>query len=314
MPSTPSSSDGTVIIGAGGMLGRELARAVMRGGRPVSAFASRGELDIADLGTVNAMFDRLHPSVVLNAAAYADVDRAETEEPLAAAVNHRGVANLASVCRRHGSLLMHVSTDYIFDGRGRSPYRTDAPAAPLNAYGRTKLAGERAIIESGCRHLIVRTSRLFAPHGRNFVRTILELASARPTLAVVNDQRSLPTYVPDLAGMILRLLDGGVEGVMHAANTGACSWFDLASEAASLVGLRCRIEPCTTAAMPRPAPRPAYSVLDLGETINRIGQPRPWNEALADCIRALQSAGPVEPVSEPAAWADCASASANTRS
>ena len=278
---------GTVIIGSTGMLGCELVEACRRHGAEARGLVGPDEIDITDEHAVQEILDRERPSVVINATGYTDVDGAEAELQAADRINRVGPGHLARFCRDAGALLVHYSTDYVFDGRSQRPYRPDDTPDPVNAYGRSKLAGEREITAAGCRHLIIRTSWLFAPHGRNFVRTIFDLATKRPALDVVDDQRGRPTYAPDLASMTLQLLDHGADGTVHAANDGQCTWFDLAGAIVELSGLSCRVRPCTTADMPRPAARPKYSVLDLDGTAALVGRPRQWTEALADCLEQL---------------------------
>jgi dTDP-4-dehydrorhamnose reductase len=289
---------GIVIIGSTGMLGRELMAACRRREQAARGFAGPDEIDITDESAVRMLVAREDPAVVINATGYTDVDGAESDPESADLINRAGVAHLARACRGAGALLVHFSTDYIFDGRADRPYRPDDRAAPVNAYGRSKLAGEREVTASGCRSLLIRASWLFAAHGRNFVRTILDLAAERPALDVVDDQRGRPTYAPDLAQMTLQLLDRGGRGVYHAANDGQCSWFSLARAIVEATGLACDVRPCRTADAPRPAARPAYSVLDLGGTAALVGRPRHWKEALADCLEQLTGADVIRPALE----------------
>jgi dTDP-4-dehydrorhamnose reductase len=286
-----------VILGAGGMLGRELAAAIARAGLPCSPFGGRADLDIADSGAVGRALDRLQPVAVFNAAGWTDVDSAEADEASADAANHLGPRHVAAWCAANGARLIHFSTDYVFDGLADRPYRTDDPTSPAGAYGRTKLAGERAIAASGCKHLIIRTSWLYAEHGRNFVRTILRLAGEKRALNVVNDQRGRPTHARDLATTALGLDYAGARGVHHVANDGECSWFEFASEIVRLSGLDCRVNPCSTAEFPRPAKRPGYSVLDLSGTTDLLGPIRHWREALAECVESIARGSAAAPVS-----------------
>ncbi len=278
-----------VIIGTTGMLGRELVEACKQRNVPAHPVAGRDALDITCQSAVRGVLGSLRPRVVINAAGYTDVDAAEREPDAAAEVNGGGVGILAGTCRELGAVLVHYSTDYVFDGRSRNPYRADDSPNPINAYGRSKLAGEQAIIAGGCQHLIVRTSWLFASHGRNFVRTIFGFAGQRPTLDVVDDQRGRPTFAGDLAVMTLDLLDQGARGILHAANAGHCTWYELAEATVKLAGLECAVRPCHTSAFPRPAQRPPFSVLDLGDTPALIGDPRPWKNALAECVQQLHA-------------------------
>ncbi len=194
----------------------------------------------------------------------------------------------ATPLRRCGrAVLVHYSTDYIFDGRAGRPYRVGDKPNPLNAYGRTKLDGELEITASGCRHLLIRTSWLFAPHGRNFVRTIFDRAKQQTSLDVVDDQHGRPCYAADLADTTLDLLDRSTEGTFHVANDGHCSWFALATAITELARLNCRIRRCATVAFPRPARRPGFIVLDLSDTVAVVGRPRHWKVALACCLDEL---------------------------
>lgn len=276
----------TVIIGASGALGRELAQACDRRGESIRMLAGRKALDITDADAVQDVLGGESASVVINAAAYNDVDGAEGEQELADLVNRGGPANLAEACRATGAVLVHFSTDYVFDGRAATPYRVTDEPHPINVYGATKLAGERAIVGGGCEHLIVRTSWLFAAHGSNFVRTIHQRLEEGVDVTVVDDQYGRPTYAPDLAAVTLRLLDRGARGVFHAANEGRCTWYELAAAVSELEG-RGRVRPCRTAEYPRAARRPAYSVLDLSATAALAGAPRHWHEALAECVGRL---------------------------
>jgi dTDP-4-dehydrorhamnose reductase len=280
-----------VIIGSTGMLGRELVAACRRRGTGTRALVGPDELDITDERAVRQLLVAPRPAVVINATGYTDVDGAEAEPEAADQVNRAGPAALAGACRDAGALLVHYSTDYVFDGRADRPYRPDDTPNPVNAYGRSKLAGEREVTAGGCRYLLIRASWLFAPHGRNFVRTILDLAAKRPALDVVDDQYGRPTYAPDLARTTFQLLDRGGLGTFHAANEGACSWFELATAIVEMSGLPCSVRPCRSTDMPRPAARPRYSALDLSGTTALVGQPRHWKDALAECLEQLAGGG-----------------------
>lgn len=273
-----------VLLGSSGMLGQELLSACRARGCSPITFADSTVLNVTDHDAVREELFVIRPSVIINATGYTNVDQAEAEHDLAAAVNHGAVANLANIARELDATLVHYSTDYVFDGEANLPYAVDATTAPLNMYGRTKLDGERAIVKSGCEYLIIRTSWLYAPHGANFVNTILRLASERESLRVVTDQRGRPTLCADLAQITCRLLDAGARGVMHGTNEGDCSWFEFAEAIVETAGLDCRIEPTVTAEFPRPARRPRFSVLDLTEANDLIGFGRHWRDALADCI------------------------------
>ncbi|MCZ6834171.1 MAG: dTDP-4-dehydrorhamnose reductase [Planctomycetota bacterium] len=275
----------TLIVGSHGMLGRDLVKAAQsRPGRVLAVDLE--ELDITSKSAVDSYFEREHPSLVINAAAYTNVDGAE-DDPAADLVNHIGPGNLAEACATSGSCLVHFSTDYVFNGKAKTPYTIQTPPDPVNAYGRTKLDGERAILASNAEHLIIRTSWLFAPHGNNFLLTMLRLARERDSLEVVDDQVGRPTYGPDLVATTFRLIDCGARGTFHAANEGECSWFEFSKEIFKVAGKTMHVEACNTEAFPRPAPRPAYSVLDLSVTIELVGAIQSWQGAVHDCISAL---------------------------
>ncbi|PZT75041.1 MULTISPECIES: dTDP-4-dehydrorhamnose reductase [unclassified Streptomyces] len=256
-----------LVTGAGGMLGRDLTAALAREGATAVA-ADRSALDIADPARVRAAFDAHRPAVVVNCAAWTAVDDAESREADALRVNGTGPAVLAEACRAHGSVLLHVSTDYVFAGDADRPYPEDAPTAPRGAYGRTKLAGERAVLETlpDTGH-VVRTAWLYGAGGANFVRTMIRLEAVKDTLDVVDDQRGQPTWTADLAALLTALgraaLDGTAPaGVQHGTSTGEVSWYGLAREVFRLLGTDPdRVRPTDSAAFARPAPRPAYSVL-----------------------------------------------------
>ena len=275
----------TAVIGASGMLGRELVSACAARGIDVVGFGSPEALDITEPDAAREALGGV--KLVLNAAAYTDVDSAESQVAEAMRVNQLGPMNLARTCRDNDALLVHFSTDYVFNGVASGEHRVDEEPNPLNVYGLSKLAGEHAIRDIGCDHLIVRSSWLFAPHSRNFVRTILDMASQRSTVQVVADQTGRPTACGDLASMTLGLIDAGAKGTFHVANRGRCTWFEFAREIVSLAGSNCRVEPCKTSDQPRPAPRPRFGVLDLTETIRLIGEPRHWKAALRECVEAF---------------------------
>lgn len=256
---------GWLITGVSGMLGRDLTAHLERDGEGVTGY-SRGELDITDPAAIRAILDRDKPTVVVNCAAWTAVDNAEACEDAALKVNGNAVADLAAACADHGIRLVHVSTDYVFDGVSRQPYEEDDPPAPRTAYGRGKLAGERAVLDliaDGQSSYVVRTAWLYGAHGPNFVRTMVELERQRPTVDVVNDQHGQPTWTADVASQIVALVRSDSPcGIYHATSSGQTTWFELAREVFGLLGADSdRVRPTTSNAFPRPAPRPAYSVL-----------------------------------------------------
>jgi len=270
-----------LVTGAGGQLGADLLR-VARGHDVVGP--TRAELDVTDPAAVERVVKEVRPDAVLNAAAYTAVDAAETDEATAAAVNAEAPATLARVCALHGAGLVHVSTDYVFAGDADAPYEVDAPVGPASAYGRTKLAGERAVRELlPERSWVVRTAWVYGVGGGNFVTTMARLEATRDTVAVVDDQRGSPTWSRDLAAGLLALVEAGpAAGTYHCTNAGETTWYGLARAVFEELGADPdRVRPTTTAAFPRPAPRPAYSVLSPAAWLAAgLPAPRPWREAL----------------------------------
>jgi dTDP-4-dehydrorhamnose reductase len=251
-----------LVTGAGGLLGRDLVDVLGRRGADVTGLR-REDLDVTDERAVRALILRTRPAVVVNCAAWTAVDDAEAREDDALEVNGRGAANVAAACAASGSRLVHVSTDYVFGGNGRAPYAEHDRTAPCTAYGRTKLAGERAVLgllpQAG---YVVRTAWLYGAHGPNFVRTMIGLERRRPFVEVVADQRGQPTWAADVADQILALARAAPPGVYHATSSGEATWHELAAEVFRLLGADpARVRATTSAAFPRPAPRPAYSVL-----------------------------------------------------
>lgn len=282
-----------LITGAGGQLGQALCHLAAVSPNNYVATGS-AQLDITDEAAVEAAVASLKPDIIINCAAYTDVERAEEEEASAEKLNCQAVAFLAAAAKRHDALLIHISTDYVFDGSNSSPYREDAPIAPLNAYGRTKAAGEEAVRRSGCRHLIVRTGWLYSETGRNFLRTMLRLTAERESLDVVCDQIGTPTYAGDLALAIFSIVESGLhagnEGTYHFSDEGVCSWYDFAVEIAAAGNGTCRIRPCRTEEYPAKAARPACSVLDKSKIRRTFGLEIPhWRESMLYCLQRLKN-------------------------
>ena len=260
-----------LITGAAGQLGRELLRSVPEGVECIAA--TREILDIADAAQVRAFVRRERPGLIINAAAYTAVDKAESEQKLAAAINVNGAANLATACAENGSRLIHVSTDFVFDGTSSTPYLPDAPTSPLGEYGRSKLAGEQAVVAGLPSALIMRTAWVYSAFGGNFVKTMLRLMAEREELSVVADQVGTPTWARGLADALWLAADqSDLQGLYHWTDAGVCSWYDFAvaiAEEALEIGLlqrMPRIHPIPGSAYPTPAARPAFSVLDKNST------------------------------------------------
>ena len=289
-----------LVTGANGQVGWEIARRGARGIHGVRAL-THGELDIANGDDVRKVFEATRPTVVVNTAAYTAVDKAESEPALAFAVNEAGPRNLAAACAARDIPLIHISTDYVYDGAKPGPYTEDDSVAPLGVYGASKLAGEQAIRETGARAVILRTAWVYGVHGNNFVKTMLRLGAAREVLRVVADQRGCPTSAADLADAILilagRLSAGSVAdsafGTFHCVGDGETTWHGFASGIFAAAGPYLaklpRVEPITTADYPTPARRPANSVLDCGKLkavhgIALPGWPLSLREMLAETL------------------------------
>ncbi len=282
-----------LVTGALGQLGRYVFDLAAARGARVRGMGS-AEVDITDRRSVAAVVEP--GSVVINCAAYTVVDEAETDEAAAAAVNATGPALLARACADAGAHLIHVSTDYVFAGDASRPYTVDAPAAPRTVYGRTKLDGERGVLDALPSAHVVRTAWLYAGIGTDFVSTMRRLERERDTIRVVDDQRGCPTYAHDLADGLLDLAERVDTapvpgGILHAVNGGDATWYDLARAVFEEMGADpSRVQACTSAEFVRPAPRPAYSVLDTaGWAAAGLAPLRPWRDALAAALGAVET-------------------------
>ena len=269
-----------VVVGAEGMLGHRVADIARVHGWDVVA-AAHAVCDITNLAGVTTYLEQVSPTVVVNCAAWTDVDGAEEHEDAARAVNGEGAGNLAKATAALGVRLIHVSTDYVLrgDDNGGRPYAEDAPTDPQSAYGRTKLLGEQLVAEHNPNHLICRTAWLFGEGGGNFVDTMVRLAGERDRIDVVDDQTGSPTWTGHLAAALVQVAGSGATGIAHLAGSGQVTWWGLASEAVSLIGSTVEVVPVTTDAFPRPAPRPAWSV--LGSTRTDVPRLPAWQDGLA---------------------------------
>ncbi len=277
-----------LVTGSNGQLGRELAEMLPARGHEVVAL-DRSALDVSDAGAVDRAVEEHAPDLVINAAAYTNVDGCEEEPGLAHAVNALGPRNLAQACERRACDLLHVSTNYVFDGEGERPYEPFDPPRPASAYGRTKLAGEEYVMRLTNRWYVVRTAGVYG-RGHNFVRTMLRVAGERDRLTVKDDEYGSPTYARDLAEGIARVIEEGSYGLYHLTNGGACSWYEFAREIFRLADVEVEVVPVPSSEYPLPAARPANGVL------SSLGSPelRHWREALADYLEreaAGKSAG-----------------------
>lgn len=282
-----------LVTGAGGMLGQDVVASLERDGETVLALTRR-DLDITDQAAVTATVLGGRPDIVVNCAAWTAVDEAEAHEDEALEVNGRGARLVAAACAEGGARLIHISTDYVFAGDARRPYGEHDRCGPRSAYGRTKLAGERAVAEllPGAGYTL-RTAWLYGAHGPNFVRTMIALERDREVVDVVDDQRGQPTWAMDVAGQVIALARSGAPaGVYHATSSGETTWFGFAQEIFRLLGAdSARVRPVTSGAYPRPAPRPAYSVLGHGAWASAGIKPIPgWRLRLRHGLRAVAAA------------------------
>jgi len=286
-----------LLIGANGQVGWEVSRRAPVAGVRCRSL-TRADLDITNRDAVLREVEETQPRVVVNAAAYTAVDKAESDIEAAFSVNCEGPKFLAEACAEVGATLIHLSTDYVFDGKKRRPYREDDPVVPLGVYGASKRAGEEVVRERCPAHIILRTSWVYGVRGNNFVRTMLRLSEERETLRVVDDQRGSPTFAGDLGGAILKLVASlrlgpwprDNFGTFHCAAQGVTTWCGFAREVFAQAGRKTVVEPIGTKEYPTPAKRPAYSVLDCSKLMKVHGVAlRPWDVALGDMLRQLSS-------------------------
>ena len=252
-----------LVTGANGQLGNEMRRVSKKFGQPL-CFYRRSGIDITDLNAIRRIIDKENIQVIVNCAAYTNVDKAEDDYATADLLNNKAVENLSMAAKESDSTLIHISTDYVFKGDRISLVTKIGRPDPLGVYGITKLAGEKAILESGCRYLIFRTAWLYSPFGNNFVKTMQRLTSERETLNVVFDQVGTPTYAGDLAALIYKIIENNFlnrQGIYHYSNEGVCSWYDFAKEICALSGNCCDIQPCHSDEFPSKVKRPHFSVL-----------------------------------------------------
>jgi dTDP-4-dehydrorhamnose reductase len=274
-----------LVTGAAGMLGTDVVAAAAARGHETIALA-RADLDITDPDAVNAAVADARPGAVINCAAWTDVDGAEADESAATAINGAGAGHVAAAAADAGAHFVHVSSDYVFDGRAHDPYAEGSATAPQGAYGRSKLAGEDAVATAGGDYAIVRSAWLFGRHGGNFVATMLRVGAERDAVDVVDDQVGCPTWTGHLAPALVKIAEHRLTGVMHAAGGGACSWFELARTTFERAGIACEVRPQSTEALGRPAPRPAYSV--LRSTRGEVPVLPSWSEGLDGYLNEIR--------------------------
>ena len=285
-----------LVTGANGQLGNEM-RIVSRGSKDQYIFTDVAELDITDAAAVEKMVADNKVEVIINCAAYTNVDKAEDDYDLAELLNATAVKNLATAINQNGGTLIHISTDYVFGGtKNNTPCGEDEPANPTGVYGVTKLHGEQAIEAIGCKHLIIRTAWLYSEFGKNFVKTMLNLTATKPSLNVVFDQVGSPTYAYDLAQAIFTIVENrkyeGKDGIYHYSNEGVCSWYDFTKMIAEYAGhTACNIQPCHSNEFPSKVVRPSYSVLDKTKIKNTFGIQIPyWTDSLKTSINNILQA------------------------
>lgn len=291
-----------LVTGANGQLGtemRNLAAAGVGGADARFLFtdvndvpgAETVHLDITDGAAVTGIVREENVDIIVNCAAYTDVEKAEDNPETADALNHQAVARLAGAALINGATLIQISTDYVFGGDACIPYVETDATAPLGVYGTTKLAGERAVIDSGCKYLIFRTAWLYSPYGKNFLKTMMSLTAERESINVVCDQVGTPTYAEDLAGLIFGIIrtgQTGRQGIYHFTDEGVCSWYDFAREICVAAGNGCVVRPCLSGEYPTKAMRPHYSVLDKSLVKNTFGVSIPhWRDSMLKCIERL---------------------------
>jgi dTDP-4-dehydrorhamnose reductase len=287
-----------IVTGANGQLGSELK--VLSSSLPQYefVFVTREQLPIDDEKAVNDLLNTHNPTWLVNCAAYTAVDKAEAEKEQAFRINGYATGVLAAACKTIDCRFIHVSTDYVFDGNGTSPYKENDPVDPLGVYGSSKLEGEKLAMEKNPGSIIIRTSWVYSEFGKNFVKTMLKLMSERESLNVVNDQVGSPTYAADLADAILQIVQytqinsypPDTAGIYHYANTGVISWYDFATAIKEIAGSKCVVNPIPTSQYPTPAKRPSYSVFDTQKIQNTFGiELRSWKDSLRKCISQLQS-------------------------
>ena len=283
-----------LVTGTNGQLGSELRKLSDHYPNDCFFFTDIAELDITNPEAVNDFLETNRIHTIVNCAAYTAVDKAESDEQAATLINAAAVGYLAKACNKTGATLIHVSTDYVYDGCACKPYSEDQPAAPASAYGRSKLAGEKAALTTR-QSVVIRTSWLYSSFGANFVKTMLRLGKERETLNVVFDQTGTPTYAADLAQAIMRIVKTSEQnqlktGIFHYSNEGVCSWYDFAYEIMQQAGLKCAVKPIETKDYPLPAQRPNYSVLNKARIKAEYDMEIPhWKDGLKRCLAEILS-------------------------
>jgi len=281
-----------LVTGANGQVGRALRELAPNFPAYRFVFLSREDLPVHHFGAVENYFQTLRPFFCINCAAYTHVDRAEDEPDLARLVNAESAGVLAAVCNSYHAGFVHLSTDYVFDGRTTVPYREDDAVNPINVYGKTKLEGELLVVKKHPGAIVIRTSWVYAPYGKNFVRTMKRLMGERPSINVVDDQFGSPTYAPDLAACILRIISTPEKtpGIYHFSNEGIISWYEFARAIRDILGSTCQVNPVPSTEYPVIAKRPPFSALSNDKIVS-VYQVKliPWRDSLETCLHRLKN-------------------------
>jgi dTDP-4-dehydrorhamnose reductase len=281
-----------IVTGAGGQLGKCVADVSSHYPEAEFYFFGREELPVDDAGLAHEKIAGIAPEIVINTAAYTAVDKAETDTSHAFLINGEAVGNLATICKGIGARLIHVSTDYVFDGNADQPYKESDPVSPINQYGASKLKGEELALAADPASIIVRSSWVYSRHGSNFVKTMLRLMQERQSINVVNDQFGCPTYAIDLANALVKIaLNSKQGGIYHFSNSGPITWFDFAAAIRELIQSTCEVNPVPTTSFPTPAKRPRWSVMNNDKIFADYGiRQLPWKERLEECLSQLTAA------------------------
>lgn len=287
-----SSKSSILVTGANGQLGSELKELSSAFTQFAFTFLTREDLPLDDSERIKNYFNTHQFDFLINCAAYTAVDKAESEKDLAFRINATAVGELSAICKKNNTKFLHISTDYVFDGTAKMPYKENNLTNPQSVYGASKLEGERLIFEENSDAIVIRTSWVYSSYGKNFLKTMLRLFEEKEEISVVNDQFGSPTYAADLAAVIMQIISSGqwYEGVYHFSNEGVISWFDFAIAIKQLTKSSSNINPIPTSAYPTPVSRPAWSVLEKSKIQQHYGvQFRNWQESLADCINKIKS-------------------------
>lgn len=284
-----------VVTGKNGQLGWELMQLAKHYANDFEfLFTDRDQLNLADEASISQFFQTHQPAYFINCAAYTAVDKAESEQDIAYRINAQAVAEIAYHCSLSNTILIHFSTDYVFDGKGTTPYTINTPTSPVNYYGYTKRVGEQLALENHSSTIIIRTSWVYSSHGHNFVKTMLRLMNERDLIKVVADQKGCPTYSADLAVATMNIITASQNGnfhpgIFHYSNAGETNWYEFAKAIRDAAGLTCTVEPIPTSEYPTPAKRPGYSVMDLSAITEQYHiQTKAWQESLSNCLAMLK--------------------------